>query len=261
MLTSTIELIFLSKKRTNILIFLIDGPKKIFEINESLNSSSVEVLPQLKKLRENSLVLKTRAGYRLSPLGIAITSKMKPLINLSEVFGNRYDYWTNHAIECIPAPLLERIGELSNCTFSKPADRSFLFEPHMEWLNILYNSKEIKGICSIFSPVFVSVFYPLLRKKINISIIVTPLVYERLKNDFIDNLREFLKYECGSFYVCNENMEFSHIITDSFLNLSLPFSDGSFDYKEDVICFDPTALKWGEDLFTYYRNLSDKLLE
>jgi len=41
----------------------------------------------------------------------------------------------------------------------------------------------------------------------------------------------------------------------------LPFSDGSFDYKEDVMWFDPVAIQWGEDLFAYYRDISDKITE
>lgn len=259
--SSFIKLLFLSSKRTRILLYLMDGPKKIFEINKALNSSSVEVLPQLKKLRKSSLIKKTRTDYRLTPLGIAITVKMKPLINLIKLFGTRYDYWSSHKFECIPGPLFERIEELSNCTFTKPTDRSFLFEPHEEWLINLSNSNEVRGICSFFSPSFISSFQPLLINKVNISLIVTPLIYERIKSDFVDNLKEFLKYEYGSFYVCNENIEFSLVITDKFFNLSLPFSDGNFDIREDVVSFDPLALQWGEELFTYYRNLSVKIIE
>jgi predicted transcriptional regulator len=104
-----LELIFSSKKRTIALIFLKDSLKTIVEIKEFLNLSSVAVLPQLKKLRDNFLVLKKGNIYSLSPLGTATMSRMQPMVDLLNVFETQYNYWTTHAIECIPAPLLERI--------------------------------------------------------------------------------------------------------------------------------------------------------
>ncbi len=258
---STLELVFLSKKRTEILLLLTDGPKTIVEINETLNSGSVEVLPHLKKLRDNSLILKTKTDYRLSPLGLAITGRMKPLINLLNVLGTRYDYWSNHAIECIPVSLLERIGELPNCTFSEPPDRTYLYEPHKDWLENLAKSKKISGICSIFNPLFISSFRLLLNKGIKVSILVTPLVYERMQKEFGANLREFFTFEDTSLYVCSEKIEFTHVVTDRFLSLTLPFSNGTYDQKQHLFSFDSAALQWGEDLFTYYRNKSDKIIE
>ena len=62
--STVLELVFLSKKRTDILLFLKEGPKTIAEINEFLNLSSVAVLPQLKKLRDNSLILKKKNRRR-----------------------------------------------------------------------------------------------------------------------------------------------------------------------------------------------------
>jgi predicted transcriptional regulator len=44
-------------------------------------------------------------------------------------------------------------------------------------------------------------------------------------------------------------------------SLSLPFPDGRFDYKEDVLCFDPVAIRWGDDLFSHYRDISEKITE
>jgi len=97
-----LELIFLSEKRKNLILFLKDGPKSISEIKESLNVGLVAILPQLKKLRESSLVLKAGDVYNLSPLGIAVAGKMQPMIDVLNVFGSKYEYWANHAVESIP---------------------------------------------------------------------------------------------------------------------------------------------------------------
>lgn len=259
--SSVLELIFFSKKRTDILLFLKEGPKKIAEINEFLNLNSVAVLPQLKKLRESFLIFKKGDIYSLSPLGIAIVGRIRPMVDLLNVFGNQYDYWTSHTIECLPAPLLERIGELSNCTISEPPDRTRLFEPHKDWLENVAKSKKISGICSIFNPLFTSSFRPILKKGTKVSILVTLPVYERIQKEFGANLKEFFTFEDTSFYVCREKIEFTHIVTDRFLSLTLPLSNGTYDQKQHLFCFDSEAIRWGEDLFSYYRDISEKITE
>jgi predicted transcriptional regulator len=259
--SAVLELIFLSKKRTDILLFLKEGPKTIAEINEYLNLSSVAVLPQLKKLRDNSLILKKKNVYSLSPLGIATVGRAQPMIDLLNVFGTQYDYWTSHAVECIPAPFLKRIGDLSNCTFSEPPDKTCLFEPHKEFIENLKKSNEISGIASIFHPSYPSFFLGLTKMGIDVSIIVTSQVFERLREEFKDILREFLKFENGNLYVCSQKIEFSYVVTDRFISLSLPFSDGTYDHQRDILCFDSAAIQWGEDLFAHYRDISEKITE
>ena len=49
-----LELIFLSEKRKDLILFLNKGPKTIEQIKKYMNASAVAVLPQLKKLRDDS---------------------------------------------------------------------------------------------------------------------------------------------------------------------------------------------------------------
>jgi len=256
-----LELIFLSEKRKDLLLFLREGPKSISEIRESLNVGLVAILPQLKKLRENSLILKTGDVYSLSPLGIAVAGRMQPIIDVLNVFGSKYEYWANHAVESIPDPLRKRIGELANCTFSEPPDRTRLFEPHREFVENIQKSEKVNGISSIFHPFYPSLFLNFAKMGINVSILVSFPVYQRVKEDFEAEISEFVKLDNASFYVCSRKIEFSYAVTDKFLSLSLPFPDGRFDYKEDVMCFDSAAIQWGEDLFAYYRDRSEKITE
>ncbi|MHC1755866.1 MAG: helix-turn-helix transcriptional regulator [Methanosarcina sp.] len=256
-----LELIFLSEKRKDLLLFLKGGPKTINEIKVYLNASAVAVLPQLKKLRDDSLVFRTEDVYILSPLGIAIAGRMQAMVSLLNVFGNCYEFWISHSVECIPASLRNRIGDLDNCTFSEPPDRTCLFEPHREFVEKLSISKRIKGLASIFHPLYPSLFLSFAQEGADVSLLVTRPIYDRIKKEYQAELREFLKFQNSCFYVCEEKIEFSHVVTDRFLSLSLPFFDGTFDHKQDVLCFEPAALKWGDDLFAYYRDRSEKITE
>lgn len=256
-----LELIFLSEKRKDLILFLKDGPKSISEIKENLNVGLVAILPQLKKLRENSLVSKAGDVYSLAPLGIAIAGRMKQMTDVLNVFGSKYEYWANHAVESIPDPLRERIGELANCTFSDPPDRTRLFEPHREFVENLMKSKKISGIASVFHPLYPSLFLTFAKNGVDVSLLVTRPIYERIKEEYKAEMNEFLKFENASFYVYDKKIELAYVVTDRFLSLTLPFSDGTYDHKEDVLCFDSQAIQWGEDLFAYYRKISDKITE
>lgn len=242
-------------------MFLKEGPKTIEEIKQYLNTSAVSILPQIKKLRDNSLVFKTEDSYVLSPLGIAVTERMQAMVSLLNVFGNNYEFWATHSVECLPAFLRSRIGDLENCTFSEPPDWTHLFEPHREFVEKLTISRKISGISSIFFPLYPSLFLSFAKNGADVNLLVTLPVYERIKGEYRAELREFLSLDNTSFYVYDEKIEFSHVVTDKFLSLSLPFSSGAFDHTQDVLCFDPIALKWGEDLFAYYRDRSEKITE
>jgi predicted transcriptional regulator len=256
-----LELILLSEKRKDLLLFLKEGPKNIEEIKEYLNASAVAILPQIKKLRDNSLVFKTEDSYILSPLGVAVAERMQTMMRVLNVFGNHYDYWASHAVECLPLSLRSRIGDLENCTFSEPPDWTRLFEPHREFVEKLTISRRINGISSIFFPLYPSLFLSFAKNGADVTLLVTLPVYERITGEYRTELREFLSLDNTCFYVCDEKIEFSHVVTDKFLSLSLPFSNGAFDHTQDVLCFDPVALKWGEDLFAYYRDRSEKITE
>jgi predicted transcriptional regulator len=254
-----LELIFLSEKRKDILLFLRDGPKTIKQIKTHLNVGAVAILPQIKKLRENFLILKKKEVYILSPLGIAVTGNMKPIADLLKLFGTQNDFWVDHKIECIPIPFLRRIGELSKCKFSKPPDKAHLFEPHREFIGNLEKSEKIIGIASIFHPSYPYFILDCLKMRKPISLIITFSVYERVKEEFEDIMKESLNYENGTLYICRKEIEFSYVVTDRFLSVSLPFSDGTYDHQREILCFDPVALQWGEDLFDYYRDMSEKV--
>ncbi len=81
MMRSTLITILLSsEKRTELLLLLKEKPRTVEEINNELDTNSVAILPQLKKLKENGLVIQQDRIYELSLLGIIIVRKMESLV-------------------------------------------------------------------------------------------------------------------------------------------------------------------------------------
>ncbi len=80
MRSSLITVLLSSEKRTELLLLLKDKPRTIEEINDELDTNSVAILPQLKKLKENGLVIQEDRVYELSLLGRIIVRKMESLV-------------------------------------------------------------------------------------------------------------------------------------------------------------------------------------
>ena len=67
---SLIDLAFLSEKRKDVLLLLVEGPKTGDEIKTALNVNSTAIMPQIKKLKEGRLIIQDKKNtYRLSDMG------------------------------------------------------------------------------------------------------------------------------------------------------------------------------------------------
>ena len=55
--SSLIDLVFRSDKRKNLLILLDSGSKNIDEIRDELDVTATSILPQIKKLIDNDLIV------------------------------------------------------------------------------------------------------------------------------------------------------------------------------------------------------------
>ncbi len=91
MKSSLITILLSSEKRTELLLLLKEKPRTIEEINDELDTNSVAILPQLKRLKENGLVVQEDRVYDLSLLGRIIARKMESLVKAFRHLENNYD--------------------------------------------------------------------------------------------------------------------------------------------------------------------------
>lgn len=90
MRSNLITILLSSEKRTDLLLLLKEKPRTIEEINNELNTNSVAILPQLKKLKEKGLVIQEEKIYELSLLGKIIVRKMESLVKAFRQLENNY---------------------------------------------------------------------------------------------------------------------------------------------------------------------------
>ncbi|MDW5551216.1 ArsR family transcriptional regulator [Methanosarcina sp.] len=90
MRSNLITILLSSEKRTDLLLLLKEKPRTVEEINNELDTNSVAILPQLKKLKENGLVIQEKKIYELSLLGKIIVRKMESLVKALRQLENDY---------------------------------------------------------------------------------------------------------------------------------------------------------------------------
>lgn len=258
--TSLIDLLLRSEKRKKLMLFLMDGPKSICEITDALGFPSTSILPQIKKLKEANLVLQTRKCYRLSDTGWIMAEKMLPLLNTLQVLEENFDFWVDRDLEGIPPFLIRRLGELKHCMVLEP-DLSRIYEPHMEFSKNLVASKKIMRFTSYFQPPLIPLHAEVMKQKKPVSFVISRCFFERLVDDYPVELDIFLHSEYSKFFVYPGDPKIvSFTVTDRFVSLYLFEKNGKFDQRF-LISFEKSAIKWGEDLFAYYRNSSEEVHE
>lgn len=255
---SLIDLVFRSEKRKNILLLLDGEPKNIEEIKDKLDVSSTSILPPIKKLIDNDLLVQEDRMYRLSDLGEFVVKKVKPLISAIGVLEQHNDYWICHDLSSIPRHLLERISEVGNCTLIEP-DLNHVYEPSPKIIENMTNSKKVFTFASYFNPAYLCLYVELGKKDAELSLNLTQSVWNHLSNEHPKMVEEILSMENISLFISREMNKISEItVTDKIMLLGLFDNNGKFD-QQFLISFEPGALNWGKELYDYFKSLAKQM--
>jgi predicted transcriptional regulator len=244
-----LELIFLSDKRKQLLLFLKDGPKNMDEIKEALDVTSTAILPQIKKLKEKSLVVQKDKNYNLSLIGKVLVEKMQPFVSIIDVFEGNFDYWAERDFQGIPSSFRKRLGELRNCKLIQPdLDRMFELDP--EIVENLSKSSCILECIAYFDPSLISMCQELAKDGVKFSFLMSEPVFQRYSRDYLEDFRNMLAFENVKFFLYSGELRIANLtVTDRFVMISLfPKDQKHFD-RESLISYEPLALRFGNELF------------
>lgn len=256
---SLLDMIFLSEKRKNVILLLLEGPKDMNTIKKTLKASATSVQPQIKMLKEKHLLVQDKDTYRLSEIGKIIAEKMKPLLDTLSVIEENADYWADRDISKIPVYLLHRIGELGHCITVEP-EIDHMFEMIPEYVKNAEKSRKFETLISYFHPLFPSFFRGLAQKGISVSLILPESILKRwAEDDYIEQTTQFLKLENTKLMVCKDCEKIPTVVAaDNFMGISLFPKEGTFD-RRFVMCFERGALAWGKELYDSYAQDSEQI--
>jgi predicted transcriptional regulator len=252
-----LNVISASDKRRNLLILLNSGPQEWDDIKRILNVTSTGMLPQVKILEEEHLIERDGRKFFLTPIGKVLTTQMEPLVRTMEVLDKNRKFWREHNLGVLPHEILLHIGELGDYQIIENSDEE-IFDINT-FLKNISQSKVLRGISHTVHPRYPNFFLTLAKKGVESSLILTPGVYRVIKEKYRDLLEEWLECKTAHLYVSPDDIKFSFVVTDSYFSISLFYTSGVFDSKNDVVSFDPSARKWGDRIFAYYQKQSEKI--
>jgi len=258
MVNPLVDLLFLSEKRKNILLLLMEGPKNIETIREILKANATSVQPQLKKLKEQHLVTQEEDLYVLTDIGRIVVEKMKPLLDTLDLLEGNADYWANRDMTAIPPELLRRINELGQCTTTEPdIDRMFELIPLL--VENMKKAKRVRALLSYFHPLFPAHYLDLARKGIKVSLFIPEPIMRRWVGDYRAETEEFLSLGNVELFTVKENNKVpSLMVADNFMAMALFPKSAVFDRKY-VMSFEPGARVWGEEYIDHFQKLATRI--
>jgi predicted transcriptional regulator len=249
-----LSILTFSDKRKDILFLLEESPKTLSDIKDYFDVRSPEILPRLKEMEAANMITRQDGFYKLTSLGKVSAIHFRPFLDTLTAIESNEEFWREHDISSVPDTLLSRIQELKDCRIVKN-EHDHIYDSHKSFLDNVLSSTRFMGFASIFLPNFPIMFLELARRNIPVSIIVTPNVFFKVKNEYCTEIEEFINLKNTSFHVY-DNARISFAVTDRFLSLALFFKNGTFDPRCDLVGLDSSSIRWGEDLFKHFKENS-----
>ncbi|HML06265.1 MAG TPA: hypothetical protein VK426_10865, partial [Methanobacterium sp.] len=184
----------ISSVRMKIMIGLIDGPKKTRQLRELTGIQSSTILHGINELERQKVVYKEGDSFCLSEIGRILTLKLIDLVKTIFALKNNQKLWINHKLDDIPPDLLMDIGDLSNSQLIE-AENADVFKTYDEFTNMLLQSKNIKGVSTVFHPDLTKTFLYLLDNEVKVELILSDAVLKKTIKSFNPkSLTDFLKF-------------------------------------------------------------------
>ena len=255
-----VNLLLFSEKRKNLVLLLEEESRSIDELLNMLQISRVSLLPNLKKLKEEGLILQKGDIYSLSTMGSILVRKASPLMDVSSMFEVNDHYWSYRKLDSVPFHLLKRIGNLRGSQLLEPGITHGL-DLFPELIDHFTESSQVMLLFSFFHPVLPSFSLELAKKNIQVQFIFSRDSFDRFSGDFREAGKKILaKKNASAFVYAGLPLEIPAliVISDSALLLGFFNKKGKFE-GQYLLSIELRAISWGRELFEYYRQRSGKI--
>ncbi len=247
-----------SERRKDIIYLLLDGPITLRELTNHFGIKASGLIPRIRELECKNLVVKDDGKYRLSNKGIILVKKLQMMYNLTKLLEENERFLNEHDLVSIPINLLCRIDEIGNYKqIISGVDN--MHAPRHEIFDNLSRSKFIACISPIFDIDYPEFFLSIARQNVQVSIITTEAILEKIEKDHADALQQYLKCDNARMYAISD-ARLAFAVTDAFISISL-YKNGILDTSTNLMGFETSAIKWGMELFEYYKQRSREINE
>ncbi|WP_167848821.1 helix-turn-helix transcriptional regulator [Methanolobus halotolerans] len=224
-------------------------------ILESLGISSQALVPTIRMLEHNNIIIHHDGTYGLTSIGKIAVDEMIPFLQTLEFLESNIDYLAQHKLGFIPFDLLKRIRELCPYKIMRP-HFSEVFEFNKVLEETTDSSKSFRIVTSLLLPSFTSFLSKWADEGIEISMIVSEELLTKIRSEHLFFFKGLLhKGQIKIFVYPGDMCLQTLILNDHCFSCNLLSKGGSIS-REQLISCHPGALKWGKELFEYYKQYS-----
>jgi predicted transcriptional regulator len=249
-----------SSIRTKVMFTLLDEGKTANELGKIMNARSTTILHSMKSLMDSDLVFKKQQKYCLTNIGKIQAIMLNELVDTIVTIKEHHDFWLNHDLGGIPDELQRRIGMLGQGEIFKDPKETPL-KSLDSFLAALTSSKVIRGVSPVTIRGYPEAISHMVKSGAHVELILTDTVLKVIISEHGEMLKEILNRDNFKLYSMDEDAKVTFIVTESYLNLGLPRTDGSFDLGADLIYSGEKAVQWGNMLYNYYLPLSTRFMD
>lgn len=251
---SLIDTIFLSEKRKNLLLLLLEGPQTSDDIKDELDVNWGAMIPQIKRLQEWELIDIDGRTYTHSDMGRPITKNVKTLLRILDFYERNFDYLSTRRLSVIPPDLLDRIGEIES-THIVETDLTKIFDANEEVVENMKNAKKCITMISFFQPQYNDLYNNLIQNKCDVTFVFSESVWKKIKSVYVYEKRvpsdgsAFLDWMNTRVFVISDDIDILELtLTDEILLLSFFDKESRFDSRY-LLGRGEKTLKWGQELY------------
>ncbi len=256
-----LDKIFRSRLTIQTLLSLDQGGKSLTELREITGSSSQALIPIIRKLELNNLIVRVSEGYCLTPVGQIMNIKINDVFSFLSVISTYKSYFKDHYLEAIPLEFLQEIEKL-NDSYLLSDTQVEIFAVYSNFLKIVAEAKWIYGISSIMSLGHAEAIAKRVKEGIVVDLVVDNAVMDQLRSDPYNGLiNEIAKYSNFKIFLYKNKLNLGIILSNSTLSLGLYKADKiTYDTTMDILSKNPTAIAWGERVFNYFKEKSELMV-
>ncbi|NLI61851.1 MAG: DUF1724 domain-containing protein [Methanosarcinaceae archaeon] len=238
---------------------LLEGDKHTNELIKNLGESSVSLLPQIKRLVDEGLIVQNDGICSLTMIGELIIKQSETLIRNSDLINKNIKFWSRYDLSDIPDYLLGRLYEIGKFDIIEVDLRSVYYEPNPYIDKMIKDAKFLRTFTTMNQPEYVETYYNCILSGCNTEILFPKALYDILKSN-PENVRKKESLPENSrlkFIITSPDIKIAEVtVTDEvFMLTPYPLKE-SLDYRY-LISKEKSAIKWGNDLIDHIKSISE----
>jgi len=248
-----------SGNRRRVFLALNQGTKTLGTLRDELHSDSATIVHSLRELERYRLVEQDeQRDYALTVTGKALAQNVIDCLDLAHVLTSHEAFWFEHDVSGIPDYLFSRVGLLRDSTLVADAQGQIL-KGLRTVAALAQEAQLLEIITPFYSLEVIDRLEVFASKDKRWHIIVTEEVLQHAIKDEEHPYVKALLNGRANLRVVRHDPKLFFVSTGDAVALALSNANGQLDYSTLLTSRGSGAVTWGQELFRYYREQSERV--